>query len=88
MGYLSGFAYAGLEPSRMGLGPVFATSKVLDKTKLNLADIDLIELNEAFAAQVIACQIAFESDEFAKKYLNKTKNYYVQNLYFNRIFVL
>jgi acetyl-CoA acetyltransferase family protein len=73
LGYLSAFSYAGLDPSRMGLGPVFATSKVFDKTGLTLADIDLIELNEAFAAQAIACQLAFESDEFAKKHLNKTK---------------
>ena len=73
LGYLRAFSYAGLDPSRMGLGPVFATSKVFDKTGLNLADIDLIELNEAFAAQAIACQLAFESDEFAKKHLNKEK---------------
>ncbi len=73
LGYLKAFSYAGLDPQRMGLGPVFATSKVFDKTGLTLADIDLIELNEAFAAQALACQIAFGSDEFAKKYLNKDK---------------
>jgi acetyl-CoA acetyltransferase family protein len=73
LGYLRAFSYAGLDPSRMGLGPVFATSKVLDKTALTLADIDLIELNEAFAAQALACQFAFESDEFAKKHLNKAR---------------
>ena len=73
LGYLKAFSYAGLDPNRMGLGPVFATSKVLDKAGLTLADIDLIELNEAFAAQTIACQIAFESDEFARQHLNKEK---------------
>lgn len=69
LGYLTDFAYAGLDPDRMGLGPVFATAKLLQKSGTKLSDIDLIEINEAFAAQVIACQRAFESDEFAKKEL-------------------
>src|SRR5262249_18495337 len=51
LGYLRGYAYAGCDPRRMGLGPVFATSKLLEKTGLSLTDIDLIEMNEAFAAQ-------------------------------------
>jgi acetyl-CoA C-acetyltransferase len=46
---------AGVDPSRMGIGPVPAIRALLEKTKLALGDIDLIELNEAFAAQVIAC---------------------------------
>jgi acetyl-CoA acetyltransferase family protein len=73
LGYLREFAYAGLDPSRMGLGPVFSTSKVLDKTGLSLSDMELFEINEAFAAQVIGCQRAFASDEFAKKHLGKDK---------------
>ena len=48
-------AVAGVEPKRMGIGPVFATRKVLARAGLDLADIDLIELNEAFAAQSLAC---------------------------------
>ncbi len=68
LGFIKGFAYAGLDPARMGLGPVFATKKVLEKTKLKLKDIQLIELNEAFAAQVIACERAFESKEFAEEH--------------------
>jgi acetyl-CoA C-acetyltransferase/3-oxo-5,6-didehydrosuberyl-CoA/3-oxoadipyl-CoA thiolase len=48
-------AVAGVEPKRMGVGPVFATRKVLARAGLDLADIDLIELNEAFAAQSLAC---------------------------------
>jgi 3-oxoadipyl-CoA thiolase len=48
-------AVAGVEPRVMGIGPVFATRKVLDRTGLTLEDIDLIELNEAFAAQSLAC---------------------------------
>jgi acetyl-CoA C-acetyltransferase/acetyl-CoA acyltransferase len=71
LGYLKDFAYAGLDPELMGLGPVYATSKVLDKTKLSLKDIDLIELNEAFAAQVIGCERAFASDDFCKIKLGK-----------------
>ena len=48
-------AVAGVEPQRMGVGPVFATRKALKKAGLGLDDIDLIELNEAFAAQSLAC---------------------------------
>lgn len=71
LGYIKDYAYAGLDPSRMGLGPVFSTKKLLDKTGLKLSDFDLIELNEAFAAQVIGCKRAFESKEFAKKHFNQ-----------------
>jgi len=53
--------YAGCDPSRMGLGPVYATARALQKSGLTMDEIDLIELNEAFAAQVLACQRAFES---------------------------
>jgi len=73
LGYLRDFAYAGLDPEVMGLGPVYATSKVLDKTGLSLADIELIELNEAFAAQAIGCERAFASDDFCKRNLGKDK---------------
>ncbi|MCU1578056.1 MAG: catF [Rhodoglobus sp.] len=51
---LVGWARAGVEPARMGIGPVPATARVLERTGLSLADMDLIELNEAFAAQVLA----------------------------------
>lgn len=70
LGYIRNFAYAGLDPSRMGLGPVFATKKLFDKTKLTLKDIDLFEINEAFAAQVIGCVKAFASKEFCQKHFN------------------
>src|SRR5262249_29248875 len=56
LGYLRDYAYAGCDPRRMGLGPVFVTAKLLDRTGLRLDDFDLIELNEAFAAQVLACE--------------------------------
>ena len=48
-------AVAGVDPSCMGLGPIPATQKVLDRAGMKIADVDLIELNEAFAAQAIAC---------------------------------
>jgi len=50
---IKGFASAGVDPARMGLAPVPATWKVLAQTKTKLEDFDLIELNEAFAAQVL-----------------------------------
>jgi acetyl-CoA C-acetyltransferase len=55
LGRLVAWATAGVEPARMGIGPVPALRKLLAKTGRSLADVDLIELNEAFAAQVIAC---------------------------------
>ena len=54
MGYLAGWASAGVHPAYMGIGPVPACKKLLKKTRLTFKDIDLIELNEAFAAQVLA----------------------------------
>lgn len=73
LGYLRDYSYAGLAPNRMGLGPVYATSKLLDRSGMSMSDFDLIELNEAFAAQVIANQRAFDSDLFSQTYLNKDK---------------
>jgi acetyl-CoA C-acetyltransferase len=55
LGYLRAWAVAGVHPAYMGLGPVPAVKRVLEKTGLDLADIDLIELNEAFAAQALGC---------------------------------
>lgn len=49
------FTAVGVDPNIMGIGPVPATKKILQKTNLKLEDIDLIELNEAFAAQTVAC---------------------------------
>jgi acetyl-CoA C-acetyltransferase len=57
-----GWSWAGVDPEIMGIGPVPATQKVLEKTGLSLADIDLIEINEAFAAQVIACEREMKFD--------------------------
>jgi acetyl-CoA C-acetyltransferase len=56
LGRFLGFAVAGCEPDEMGIGPVFAVPKVLKKLGLKVGDIDLWELNEAFAVQVIYCR--------------------------------
>jgi acetyl-CoA C-acetyltransferase len=55
MARIVGYAQAGVDPKIMGIGPVPATQKLLAQTGVRLEDVDLIELNEAFAAQVIAC---------------------------------
>ena len=73
LGYIRDYAFAGCDPKRMGLGPVFATSKLLDKTGLTLDDFDLVEINEAFAAQVLACLKAMNSDRFAQQHLSRSK---------------
>jgi acetyl-CoA C-acetyltransferase len=57
-----GMSWAGVPPEIMGIGPVPATKKVLERTGLALADIDLIEINEAFAAQVLACERELKFD--------------------------
>jgi acetyl-CoA acyltransferase len=64
LGVIRSYAYAGLEPERMGLGPALATPLALKKAGLKLSQIGLIELNEAFAAQVIACGKAMASEKF------------------------
>lgn len=73
IGYLTASAYAGLDGRRMGLGPAYATAKLLAQTDLELSDFDLIEINEAFAAQVIANQRAFVSESFARDELGRKK---------------
>jgi len=56
LGRFLGFAVAGCEPDEMGIGPVYAVPKVLKRLGLTVADIDLWELNEAFAVQVLYCR--------------------------------
>jgi acetyl-CoA C-acetyltransferase len=72
IGFITDYAYAGLDANRMGLGPIYATKKLFDKTGTTLKDIDLIEINEAFAAQVIANLEAFKSEEFCQKTFNSS----------------
>ena len=56
LGIFRGFAVAGCEPNEMGIGPVFAVPKLLQRVGLKVSDIDLWELNEAFAVQVLYCR--------------------------------
>jgi acetyl-CoA C-acetyltransferase/acetyl-CoA acyltransferase len=71
LGYVRGYAYAGCDPARMGLGPAFATAKVLSQVKMSLAEMDRVELNEAFAAVVLANEKAFASAAFAREQLGR-----------------
>ncbi|MCK6391912.1 MAG: acetyl-CoA C-acetyltransferase [Azonexus sp.] len=61
--------WAGLAPEMMGLGPVHATTPLLQRHGLALADIDYWELNEAFATQVLACQAAWQDDAYCRESL-------------------
>jgi acetyl-CoA C-acetyltransferase len=58
--------WAGLDPAQMGLGPVHAATPILTRHGLGLNDLDAWEINEAFAAQVLGCLRAWESDEFCR----------------------
>jgi len=73
LGALAGYAYAGCEPSRMGLGPVFAIARAEAESGLKLDDADVIEINEAFAAQTLAVIRAAQSDRFARSFLRRDR---------------
>jgi len=64
LGYVLDSVAVGVDPRRMGIGPVPATKRILERNNLSLDDVPLIELNEAFAAQVLACQrdLGFDSE--------------------------
>lgn len=66
-------AWAALDPKQMGLGPIHAATTLLQRQNLNLADIDFWEINEAFAAQVLACLAAWQSDDYCQKELGLKK---------------
>ncbi|MFT5135985.1 MAG: acetyl-CoA acyltransferase [Arenicella sp.] len=73
IGYLKSYSFVGIDPNwQMLMGPSFATPKALDRAGLSLADMDLIDMHEAFAAQVLSNTQAFESKQFAEKYLNRS----------------
>jgi len=61
--------WAGLDPAVMGLGPVLCATPLAQRNDLGLEDIDLWELNEAFAAQVLSCLAAWKDDDFCRKVL-------------------
>jgi acetyl-CoA C-acetyltransferase len=66
LGRIVDCAWAGVEPEQMGLGPVHAMAPLLLRQGLTTRDIDFWEINEAFAAQVLACQAAWQSDTYAR----------------------
>ncbi len=63
MGVFRGFQVAGCDPDEMGIGPVFAVPKLLERTGTRLEDVDVVELNEAFASQLLYCQRRLEIPE-------------------------
>ncbi|HMW19130.1 MAG TPA: acetyl-CoA C-acetyltransferase [Accumulibacter sp.] len=69
LGRISDGQWAALDPAEMGLGPVHAATPILNRHRLTLADIDGWEINEAFAAQVLACQAAWQSDDYCREEL-------------------
>jgi acetyl-CoA C-acetyltransferase len=69
LGEWLGHAWAGVDPRQMGLGPVHAVAKLLARFKLRMTDLKQMELNEAFAAQVLACQAAWASADYARSEL-------------------
>ncbi len=69
LGHVRAVAFTGFDPSRMGISPLYATHKVLKSAGMKMEDIELIELNEAFAAQVIAVERAATSQEYFARHL-------------------
>ena len=70
LGKISDSQWAGLDPAQMGLGPVHAATPILQRNGLGLGDVDAWEINEAFAAQVLGCVAAWESDEYCREQLD------------------
>lgn len=66
---LLGHEWAGVDPAQMGLGPVHAVARLLTRARIGMRDVDQMELNEAFAAQVLACQAAWDSAQYAREEL-------------------
>jgi acetyl-CoA acyltransferase len=72
--YLRSYAFAAIDPNwQLLMGPAFAAPLALDKAGMTLDDIDVIDMHEAFAAQILSNLQAFESDAFATKYLGRDK---------------
>lgn len=74
LGYIKSFAFAAIDPNwQMLMGPSFASPKALDGAGLSLKDMDLIDMHEAFAAQVLSNTQAFASKKFAQERLNRSE---------------
>ncbi len=69
LGELLGHEWAGVDPAQMGLGPVHAVARLLTRHNYKMRDLVQLELNEAFAAQVLACQTAWDSAQYAREEL-------------------
>ncbi len=69
LGKITDSQWAGLDPAQMGLGPVHAATPILQRHRLGLNDVDAWEINEAFAAQVLGCLAAWESDDYCRAQL-------------------
>ncbi len=74
LGYLKDYAYAACDPAeQLLMGPAYAAPKVLDRTKLALKDLDLVEMHEAFAAQILSNLMGFSSRTWAKEKLGRAE---------------
>ncbi|MGB5472651.1 MAG: acetyl-CoA C-acetyltransferase [Gammaproteobacteria bacterium] len=71
MGRLIDSEWAGLDPAQMGLGPCYAMAPIMQRNELDTPDLDYIEINEAFAAQVLACLAAWTDAEFCRDQLGR-----------------
>lgn len=69
LGRIVDVQWVGVDPAQMGLGPAYAVPKLLQRHNMKMADIDYWEINEAFAAQVLACLAAWEDKDYCQKYL-------------------
>jgi acetyl-CoA acetyltransferase family protein len=72
LGWVESFAYAGLDPARMGLGPVYAIDRLFAGAPVPWPSLDLVEINEAFAAQVLACLKAADDAAWCQKELGRS----------------
>lgn len=72
LGILTGYAYAGCDPRRMGLGPVYAMARAEEKGLPHHSEAEIVELNEAFAAQVLACQKHLDDPDFNRDQLGRS----------------
>ncbi|HEY4000169.1 MAG TPA: acetyl-CoA C-acyltransferase [Candidatus Xenobia bacterium] len=74
LGFIKAYANAALDPNdQLLLGPAYATPKALDKAGLSLSDMSVVEMHEAFAAQVLSCTQAMASEQFCKDKLGRSK---------------
>jgi acetyl-CoA acyltransferase len=72
LGFIRSFAFAAIDPAeQLLMGPVYSTPAALERAKLTLKDMDLVDMHEAFAAQVLSNLQAFASREFARKKLGR-----------------